>query len=217
GPGSMSKDSDYKRAEKHLSSIDNKWSSLVKKVGPCTLTPHPEHAPYEGIIRAITSQKLSDAATNSIINKFCTQCSDNDEFPTPKQIMETDVETLHECGFSKLKSQEIHIVAEAALNKQIPSKSEIEKMSEEELMESLSKIKGVKRWTIEMYSIFTLGRLDIMPADDSTLKNEAKEFFGLSSKPQTEEVEKLTKPCKPYRTIAAWYLWQIPKLHRKGQ
>ncbi|EPX75038.1 DNA-3-methyladenine glycosidase Mag2 [Schizosaccharomyces octosporus yFS286] len=183
----------YKNAESHLRNINSTWSKIVNTVGPCTLHPHPERQPYEGLIRAITSQKLSAAATEAI------------------EIVQTDVESLHSCGFSKLKADAVHNIANAALNKDLPSNDEINKMSKEDLLEALSKHKSVKRWTIEMYMIFTLGRLDVMPADDATLRSQITHIFHLEGKPSIEELEKVTSPTAPYQTIAAWYLWHYPK------
>ncbi|WBW72169.1 DNA-3-methyladenine glycosylase Mag2 [Schizosaccharomyces osmophilus] len=200
----------YAKAETHLKNINPTWSKIVDTVGHCSFEPHPERQPYEGLIRAITSQKLSAAATDAIIHRLCALYHKH-QFPTPKQIVDTDVETLHSCGFSKLKADAIHNIANAALNNQLPSNDEICKMSNEDLLKALSTHKSVKRWTIEMYMIFTLGRLNIMPADDATLRSSITRIFHPDKNLSIEELETLTSPCAPYQTIAAWYLWHYPK------
>ncbi|EPY49602.1 DNA-3-methyladenine glycosidase Mag2 [Schizosaccharomyces cryophilus OY26] len=200
----------YKQAEHHISKINSTWDKIVSTVGPCTLQPHPDRQPYEGLIRAITSQKLSSAATEAIIHRLC-ELYNQTTFPTPQQIVDTDVEKLHSCGFSKLKAEAVHNIADAAIKKTLPSNDTIAHMSNQDLFDTLSKHKSVKRWTIEMYMIFTLGRLDVMPADDATLRSQISHIFGLDSKPTVQDIEQLTAPCAPYQTIAAWYLWHYPK------
>lgn len=200
------------KAEIHLSGLDENWKRLVKLVGNYRPNRSMEKKePYEELIRAVASQQLHSKAANAIFNRF-KSISNNGQFPTPEEIRDMDFETMRACGFSARKIDSLKSIAEATISGLIPTKEEAERLSNEELIERLTQIKGIGRWTVEMLLIFSLNRNDVMPADDLSIRNGYRYLHRLPKIPTKMYVLKHSEICAPFRTAAAWYLWKTSKL-----
>ncbi|EPY53283.1 DNA-3-methyladenine glycosylase Mag1 [Schizosaccharomyces cryophilus OY26] len=199
-------------AETFLSKIDKRWERLVQLVGDYRpVVKHPSKEPYEELIQAVAGQQLHKKAADTIFERFKKLGVDG-HFPSPKKIVEMDAETLRSCGFSARKAETIRSIAEASLTGTVPSRKEAETLTDEDLIERLTKIKGIGRWTVEMLLIFSLNRPDIMPADDLIIRNGYRYLHDLRSVPTKKYVLEQSEVCAPYRSIAAWYLWRTAKL-----
>jgi DNA-3-methyladenine glycosylase II len=134
-------------------------------------------------------------------------------FPTPDQIVATDVETLRTCGFSAAKIATIGAIAEAALSGLVPARADAVEMDDEELIERITKIKGIGRWTVEMLLMYSLERMDILPVDDFGVRDGYRKLKRLAKQPKPGELREISKAWAPHRTVASWYLWSpLPPL-----
>ncbi len=197
------------QAYSFLMALDDDWAKLIADIDPCTLEPKIEREPYEALIRAVAYQQLHPKAGDAIIKKWMNHYAE--AFPSPFQIIATDLETLSACGLSGRKIETIHTIAKASINGFVPSRTEAEVLSDEDLIERLVMLKGIGRWTVEMFLMFTMARMDILPADDFAILQGYKRLKKLKSPPTRKEMVGVAKNWSPYRTIASWYLWRVPK------
>jgi DNA-3-methyladenine glycosylase II len=183
---------------------------LYKTHGPHKFEDRSERL-MEELIEAIINQQLSGKAADTIYSRFL-KLFRTDKFPTPEQILKADVEKLRSAGMSYSKANYIQNIARAFRNKNIKIEK-IKKMSGEEVIKELTKIKGVGKWTAEMILIFTLNRIDVFSLGDAGLKRAIKNLYGITDE---KKILKLSETWKPYRSFACWYLWQslnnVPKI-----
>ena len=199
----------YQAATEFLSALDDDWAALIATVGACTFATRPEREPYQALVRAVAYQQLHARAGDAIIERFLAIY--DDAFPTPNQLLATEFDSLRACGFSGRKFETIKGIAEGALSGLVPSRQDADAMPDEELIKRLVILKGIGRWTVEMLLIFTLERLDVLPADDFGVVQGYKRLKHLESAPNRKQMTEIGKAWSPYRTIASWYLWRVPK------
>ncbi|MFM6979391.1 MAG: UxaA family hydrolase, partial [Methylophilaceae bacterium] len=154
--------STFAAAENKLASLDQDWRSLLAEVGSCTLQPK-QQSPYESLIRAVASQQLHSKAANAILARMLVMF--DNQFPSPEQLTASDGEALRNCGFSRGKVATLQGIAAAALSGQVPDLSEAMEMTDWQLIQRLTALKGIGQWTVEMMLIFNLGRQDVLPVD----------------------------------------------------
>ena len=191
---------------KFLSSIDQDWNLLISAVGPCKLNLSTELEPYQALIKSVIFQQLRPASASAIFNRF-TQYFDND-FPTAKQIIDTPKNKLKECGLSTNKLSTIIGIANQEENEGLENRKGFEIMSDIQIIQKLTRIKGIGEWTAQMLMIFNLGRLDIFPASDFAIKKNYSLFKNIALPINIKNLSKISEEWKPFRSIAAWYLWQ---------
>ncbi|SHL36717.1 DNA-3-methyladenine glycosylase II [Nitrosospira sp. Nsp11] len=201
----------YRLAASHVSLIDEDWSRLIKLVGPCMHQPEPAREPYEALVRAVAYQQLHARAADAIIGRFLDLYPDG-AFPHPTQILASKFEDLRSCGFSTRKISTIRGIAEGALSGLVPTRDIAGEMSNDELVARLVALPGIGRWTVEMLLIYTLDRIDVLPADDFGVREGYRFLKTLDTIPGRKTMETAGMPCSPYRTVASWYLWRIPSL-----
>lgn len=199
----------YRQAADFLSAMDADWATLIASVGPCTFEAEAEREPYEALVRAVAYQQLHGKAGDAIIRRLLALYGEN--FPAPDQLLATEFDSLRGCGFSGCKIETIKGIAEAALNGIVPSRHEATAMSDEALIQRLVALKGIGRWTVEMLLIFTLERMDVLPADDFGVLAGYKRLKKLNIAPKRKEIAQIAQAWSPYRSIASWYLWRVPK------
>ncbi len=199
----------YKSATQFLGNLDVDWARLIKIVGPCTLQATLTREPYEALVRAVAYQQLHARAGDAIMARFLNHYTE--EFPAADKLLEASVDELRACGFSGRKAETIHGIAEGLLQGIVPSRAEAEALSDEELIKRLVVLKGIGPWTVEMLLIFTLARTDILPADDFGVRDGYRRLKSLDTLPTKKTLATLGEAWRPYRTIAAWYLWRVPR------
>ena len=191
-----------KKAVKFLKK-DPKFAKIIMQVGDYNVKITKNR--YQSLVEAIISQQLSGSAANSIIKKFRNLYKS--KFPKPRDVIKTSDSKLRTTGLSKMK-----IVYIKELSKKIESKElnmrKISTQSDEQVIEVLTDVKGIGRWTAEMFLIFSLGRLDILPVGDLGLKKGIQSMYSLKELPEKEQIEQLAESWKPYRTVATWYIWK---------
>jgi DNA-3-methyladenine glycosylase II len=203
----------YRRAETFLSALDQDWARHIANVGPCLHAAKPAREPYQALVRAIAYQQLHVRAGDAILGRMLALYGDLGEgnFPTARQLLSTEVAILRGCGFSANKIATIHGIAQAALDGVVPLREEALKMSDEALIERLVTLRGVGRWTVEMLLIYTLERSDILPADDFGVREGYRRLKNLTQTPTKKQISEIGMAWSPYRTVASWYLWRLPK------
>lgn len=200
----------YQQATDFLSRLDADWAWLIATVGTCTFDAEAEPGlnPYEALVQAVAYQQLNGKAGDAIFAKFKRHF---DGFPQPEQLITTPFDDLRACGFSGRKIETLKGIAEGAVSGFVPTRQAAENMSDAELIECLVTLKGIGRWTVEMMLMFTLKRMDILPADDFGVVEGYKRLKKLEVAPKHKEIAEIGKAWSPYRTIASWYLWRVPK------
>ncbi|MCW3477154.1 DNA-3-methyladenine glycosylase family protein [Limobrevibacterium gyesilva] len=197
----------------HLRRACPKMKALIRRTGPCGLEVN-RHQPYEALVRAIAHQQLHGTAARTITARFVALYPDT-PFPTPEQVLATDEAALRGCGFSAGKVAAIRDIAAKAADGVVPTRRAAARLSDEALIERLTTIRGVGRWTVEMLLMFTLGRPDILPVDDFGVREGFRVLHGLDAQPKPKELAMLGAIYAPYRSTAAWYLWRAVDEGRK--
>ncbi len=190
-----------------LANLDHDWQRLLQQVGACTLQPKPQ-APYQALIRAVTYQQLHGKAADAIYGRMLALFEHS--FPSPAQLLNVDAQQLRQCGLSANKILSIQGIAQASLDGQVPDLSQAEELSDAELIAQLTRLRGIGRWTVEMMLIFNLGRLDVLPVDDLAVRagfQRLKQIDHITP----QQLSKIGQSWSPYSSIAAWYLWRVPK------
>jgi DNA-3-methyladenine glycosylase II len=195
----------FEEAEKFLSKQSKEWSTLIQEIGPCRLKVSDELLPHQSIIKSIFFQQLHPKAAATIYQRFLDLF--NDVFPTEQDIIKNK-DLLSSTGLSNKKAQTILSIADCYLQKFIPSKK-IRLLNDQEIIEQYTQIKGVGVWTVQMMLIFNQGRPDIMPASDLAIRKKYSLLTQRECLITSTQLMKETENLSPYRTIAAWYLWQM--------
>jgi DNA-3-methyladenine glycosylase II len=200
----------YDASVAFLRNLDDDWAGLVAHVGPCLLDPKAAREPYEALVRAIGYQQLTAKAGDAIIARLKALYPDT-TFPTPETIMVAEFDALRACGFSATKVATIKAIAEGALSGLIPPHNVAGTMDDEELIARVVTIKGIGRWTVEMLLMYSLERMDILPADDFGVREGYRSLKSLPEQPKPNSLREIGKAWAPHRTVAAWYLWRMPR------
>jgi len=196
---------DWQAAERRLMR-DKTLKPLIKRIGPCTLQPL-RREPYEALVRAIAHQQVHGRAAEAVLGRLVA-LHPGEGFPSPRFILDLPVEALRGCGFSGSKVAAIRDIAEKTQGGLVPDLEAAAGIDDMTLIERLVAIRGVGRWTVEMVLIFTLGREDILPTDDFGVREGWKLLNGLEAQPKPKELAVIGEAWKPFRSIAAWYLWR---------
>ncbi|MGH7071724.1 MAG: DNA-3-methyladenine glycosylase family protein [Acetobacteraceae bacterium] len=191
----------------HLRRADPDLGRLIRRFGPCGLRSERGQSPYAALLRAIAHQQLNGRAAEAIFSRFI-ELYPGVRFPEPAAVLASESAHLRACGFSRAKIASIRAISEAALSGQVPTRRAAQRLSDEALIELLTRLPGVGRWTVEMLLIFTLGRPDILPVDDYGVREGFRLMHGLAEQPKPRALAETGAIWAPYRSTAAWYLWQ---------
>jgi DNA-3-methyladenine glycosylase II len=188
---------------------------LIRAHGACGLVPEPSRSPFESLVRAVAHQQLNGTAAESILRRFRALFPASRHFPNAKELSAISDEALRGCGFSGAKTASLRDIAEKTLSGLVPNRRAIEGMRDDEIIERLTQVRGVGRWTVEMLLIFQLGRPDVLPADDFGVRAGYRLAFGLDELPRPRDVLAFGECWRPYATTATWYLWRAAEAGRK--
>jgi DNA-3-methyladenine glycosylase II len=200
-------------ALQHLAQ-DQRFSALIKRAGRPKMNIQRQRSPYEALVRAIAHQQLHGRAAEAILQRF-DALFPGDEFPDPQAVIATADTALRACGFSGSKIAAIRDICAKSLDGTIPSRRQCHRLTDEDLIERLTTIRGVGRWTVEMLLIFTLGRPDILPVDDFGVREGYRVLYGLDEQPKPKALAELGLVWAPYRSLATWYLYRAAEEARK--
>ena len=191
----------WNKAEKFLLK-DKLIGPLVKKYGHCQIVPGKKGDYFVDLVDSITSQQLSGKAAKTIFERVKEKCGGN---ITPEKLRKLKTGQLRGCGLSYAKCSYVKDLAQKVLEKKLET-GKLDKLTDEEVMKELVAVKGIGNWTAEMFLMFTLARADIFPADDLGIQNGMKKLLKRGPKPQ--KIAVYANRWKPYRTVAAWYIWE---------
>jgi DNA-3-methyladenine glycosylase II len=197
---------DLAAAAAHLRRTCPNMRALIRRVGPCRMQTDKQ-SPYEALVRAIAHQQLHGTAARTITGRFVALYPDH-AFPPPDQVLQTPDAMLRACGFSGGKVAAIRDIAAKTIEGVVPTRRVAARLSDVALIERLTSIRGVGRWTVEMLLMFTLGRPDIFPVDDFGVREGYRIVYGLDVQPKPKALAELAMPYAPHRTAAAWYMWR---------
>lgn len=191
----------------HLTQVDRILGKQIQKLGPYTLKPQRDHSLFESLLSSIVYQQLTGKAAQTILGRVL-KLYPKKKFPKPEDILKTRDEVLRGAGLSFAK---IAAVKDLSLKTQeglIPTQKKIEKMSDDDIIERLTIVRGIGRWTVEMMLIFKLGRPDVLPIDDYGVRKGFAKVFQLKELPKPKELLTYGEKWRPHRTAASWYLWR---------
>jgi 3-methyladenine DNA glycosylase/8-oxoguanine DNA glycosylase len=189
--------------------IDPLMAAHVDRVGP--FQPRPGQGDYFGALaRSILYQQLAGKAAAAIHARFVVAVGGQ---VTPQAVLATPVEALRGAGLSGAKATSIVDLANKVVEGVVPLEG-IETHDDEEIIARLSAVRGIGRWTAEMFLLFELGRLDVWPVGDLGVRHGWKLIHGLPEMPSARELQSLGDPYRPYRSMVAWYCWQAVHIAR---
>ena len=180
---------------------------LLEATGPPAIPPSKRTA-FESLARSITFQQLSGKAAGTIYGRFEATVGG---VPTPEAVLSAPIEDLRGAGLSAAKAASIIDLAEKVIDGTLPL-DDVHTLSDEELIARLVIVRGIGRWTAEMFLIFQLRRLDVWPIDDLGVRKGYGMAWGLPTMPTPKELAELGEPLRPYRSAAAWYCWRATEL-----
>lgn len=189
-------------ARRHLSRSDSILRALIAQVGRCTLTPGGD--PFAILVRSVIAQLISTKAAASITARV--EAAAGGQL-TPQPLLDLGEAGLRPLGLSRAKAQAILDLATRAQDGRAPL-DQLDQMSDEEIRDCLTAVRGIGVWTAEMFLIFGLGRLDVLPVGDFGLRDGVRQHYGLDSLPGARQLREIAEPWQPYRSIATWYIWR---------
>ena len=195
-----------RKAITHLTQADPKLGSLIARVGPCRLKPR-RLPPFRSLTQSIIFQQLHGKAAETILGRFVALFGDA-EFPSADQVLGADLERLRSAGLSRSKASYILDLATRDRAQALPTLAECDGLADEEVISRLTEVKGVGRWTAEMFLMFNLGRPDVLPVDDYGVRRGFMLAFGKRKLPDPATLRRYGARWQPFRTTASWYLWR---------
>jgi 3-methyladenine DNA glycosylase/8-oxoguanine DNA glycosylase len=188
-------------------------AALIDRAGPCRLAVHEHGAGsaqlhFEGLVSAIVSQQLSSKAADTILGRVRALGLDEGGVLRAEKILGLPDPTLRGAGLSGAKTRYVRDLCDRVVRQELPL-DRLHELDDEAVIESLTTVTGVGRWTAEMILIFRLGRQDVLPVDDLGIKKGLVKLFGLRKLPPAERMVLLSRPFRPYRSVACWYLWRL--------
>ena len=180
--------------------------AIIKRKGACGLAERRTEPRFRSLLRALVSQQLSVKAAATIFSRVLALFPGDEACPRAEAILQVSLETLRGAGLSRQKASYLHDLS-ARIVAGTLRLDELDDLSDDEVMEALTAVKGVGRWTAEMILIFQLGRPDILPVDDVGVLRSIQNVYGLRKRPSEKQVLRMGERWRPYRSIASWYLW----------
>lgn len=198
------------QAVRHLKRADPVLRRIIERVGPFGLRRERNH--FGALADAIIYQQLALKAAKTIATRF-RQLYGNPggRLPRPEEVSRTPVRKLRAAGLSRQKISYLRDLSRKVSRGDLPLRR-LARMGDEQVIESLIEVKGIGRWTAEMFLIFSLGRPDVLPVDDLGFRYAVQQAYRLRGLPAPKRLEKLAEPWRPYRSVATWYLWQSRRL-----
>jgi len=201
---------------RRLSKVDPVLAGLIRAAGKFTHVPNAEHTPFHALARAIAHQQLNGTAAESIFGRFCGLYA-GAALLEAELVLDTPDDKLRAVGLSFAKIASIKDLARKTVDGTVPAYEILHTLADEEIIERITQVRGIGRWTVEMLLMFRLGRPDILPVDDFGVRNGFRLAYGLRGMPTTRALAEYGARWAPFRSVAAWYLWRAVDLHRAGK
>ena len=202
-PPSVTVTIDYTRARRLLARRDPILRELMRAHGPCRLAARQHTDPFKALTRAIVGQQLSAKAAATIFSRFEALF---DTFPTPAQVVAVPDDRLRAVGLSQQKLGYLRDLCRRIVEGELPL-DVLDRMDDEAVIENLMQVKGIGRWTAEMFLIFRLQRPDVLPVGDLGIVRAVQRAYKLRKAPSPDRLTRIGEAWRPYRSVACWYLW----------
>ncbi len=187
-------------------------ATLIELVGPCTLTVHTL-PPFEALVQSIVYQQLNGRAAETILGRVLAIYTPK-SFPTPDDFLATDDAILRAAGLSRAKTAAVKSLAQHSLEGTVPTRAQAQRLTNDELIERLTQVRGIGRWTVEMFLIFGLSRPDVWPVLDFGVRKGLGRAFGKRALPTPKQALPYGRKFSPYSSLAAWYFWRASEIPR---
>jgi DNA-3-methyladenine glycosylase II len=194
---------DYAKARRLLARRDPVLRDLMRRHGACGLADSQHDDPFVALVHAIISQQLSTKAAATIAGRFDALYAGR---PTPERVAATPDDTLRGVGLSGQKLAYIRDLCRHVADGSLPLHT-LDRMTDADVIESLVRVKGIGRWTAEMFLMFRLHRPDVLPVDDLGIVKAVQKAYRLRKQPTAARLVRLGEAWRPYRSVACWYLW----------
>jgi DNA-3-methyladenine glycosylase II len=208
---------DYARARRLLLRRDPVLAALIRKHGVCGLASAQRADHFSALVRAITGQQLSTKAASTIYARLAALMPGG---VTPAALSALTDQQLRGVGMSRQKITYFRDLCDKALSGVVPLDA-LDTMTDDEVIAALTEVKGIGRWSAEMFLMFRLHRPDVLPVDDLGIVNAVKNVYGLRKRPNADRIRKIGEAWRPYRSVASWYLWRsldnAPKPEKTGK
>ena len=194
---------DAETARKHLLKSDPVMRGIVKACGPFEM--EASGRPYEALLRAVLYQQLAGPAAAAIERRFLAMFGGR--IPAPDQLAPMTDEQLRAAGISRQKASYMRSIGEHFASGEL-SDRKLLRAGDDDVIEMVTRIRGVGRWTADMLLMFCIGRPDVLPVGDLGIQNSMRLAYGLDVLPKPDEMSAIAEPWRPYRSAASWYLWR---------
>jgi 3-methyladenine DNA glycosylase/8-oxoguanine DNA glycosylase len=199
---------DARKAVRHLIAADPELALIVDGIGPFRMELKHSRSLFGALAEAIVYQQLSNKAAATIYGRVEALYPRATDGFTPRHILKTPDEALRGCGLSRAKVLAVQDLARKVQGKELPTLEEAQALDDAALIERLVAVRGIGRWSAEMFLMFRLGRPDVLPLDDYSLRKAYAKAFRKRALPSPQALEKHGEKWRPYRTVASWYLWR---------
>lgn len=196
---------DYTPAIRHLRRADPVLGRIIRQVGECGLARKRFNSHFHALLRSIIYQQLSGKAATTILNR--TLAIYGGRAPRPEELLATPDAVLQAAGVSRQKIGYLRDLARRVHEDEVPL-ARLARMEDEALIASLTQIKGIGRWTAQMFLMFQLRRPDVLPELDLGIQNAIWRAYGLRKRPTPKDVLRIGEPWRPHASVASWYLWR---------
>lgn len=206
----------HKDAIEYLRSTDPVLARIIERVGDATFTPRREGSHFDALVRAIVYQQLSGKAAATIHRRFEELYGGRP--PAPEEVLATDDERMRGVGLSRQKIAYIKDLSSKVASGEVPTDA-LDALSDDEVLTSLIRVKGIGRWSAQMFLMFRLGRPNVLPELDLGVQKGIQHAYELKSLPTPKDVLRIGEAWTPYATIASWYMWrllELPEVVRAG-
>jgi DNA-3-methyladenine glycosylase II len=198
---------EFERARRALMRRDPRLGALIKRVGRCCLPDSRGYDPFAGLVRVIMNQQLSGKAADTIFGRVVALAG-GPGLLTPANLRALEVAALRGAGVSGPKAKYLHDLADRALDGRLDLHS-LDGRPDDEVIEVITSVKGLGRWSAEMFLMFRLNRPDIFPVGDLGIVKGMQKLYGMRNPPSPRTMMRRAAAWRPYRSVAAWYLWRI--------
>ena len=202
---------DPDEAVRHLRSADPALAKLMKRSGPFALKIRRLHDPFQALARNIVFQQLHGKAAEAIHARVVALLGGAKL--RPEDVLAAKEEAMRGAGLSAAKLAALRDLAAKTLDGTVPTLARMRRMTDEEIVERLTQVRGIGRWTVEMLLMFRLGRPDVLPVGDFAVRKGFALAYGLAESPKPKELTEYGERWRPYRSVASWYMWRAVELY----
>ncbi|HJU67404.1 MAG TPA: DNA-3-methyladenine glycosylase [Gemmatimonadaceae bacterium] len=194
-----------RRALAHLRKTDERIARVIAQVGACRFTPRAEGTHFDALLRAIVYQQLSGKAASTILGRVLALYGDR--YPTAAELLSTPEEQLRAAGLSRQKLSYVRDLARHVHEGLLPV-DQLDQLDDAAIIESLTAVKGIGRWSAQMFLMFRLGRPDVLPELDLGIRKGLQRAYRMRKLPTPKRVQAIGARWSPYSSYACWYLWR---------